>query len=281
MKDEAQSDAAADAAPNAAPEADPTIPGEVTGHGAVLLLSGGMDSAALAAWVRPSATLFIDYGQRPAQAERRASRAIATALDLPFFEFEVDLSPVGSGLLHSESMNNASEPGSGGEGGTQSGYDTDVLTPSRLPSPSPEWWPLRNQLLGTLAAAWTLSGSAPKSPPLRLVLLASVLSDGRRHVDGTASFYEALNAVTVMQEGAVRVAAPAIGMETDELVRRSGITEAVLGWSHSCHRSDSPCAACPGCWKREQVLARLGMLGYPLESRVSSPHDGPGEAPNS
>lgn len=50
----------------------------------VLLLSGGLDSAALAAWIRPALTLFVDYGQKPRDAEARAARAVAAHLNLPF-----------------------------------------------------------------------------------------------------------------------------------------------------------------------------------------------------
>jgi 7-cyano-7-deazaguanine synthase len=188
----------------------------------------------LAAWIRPGATLFIDYGQRPAAAERRAARVVAEELSLPFNELSIDLSAIGSGLLIEDGAPSAATSA----------------------SPSPEWWPLRNQLLCTIAAAWALKAS------LSTVLVASVAGDGRRHVDGTAEFYEALDAVTSMQEGSVRIVAPAIDLEPDDLVLRSGVTESVLAWTHSCHRSNVPCADCPGCSKRDQVLTRLGMLGF-------------------
>jgi 7-cyano-7-deazaguanine synthase len=206
----------------------------ISSTGALVLLSGGMDSTALAAWIRPSATLFIDYGQRPAAAERRAAQAVAKELSLPFNELSIDLSVIGSGLL----------------------VEDDTSPAASQASPSPEWWPLRNQLLCTIAAAWALKSG------LDTVLVASVAGDGKRHVDGTAEFYKALDTVTSMQEGAVRVLAPAVDLEPNELVNRAGVTESVLGWTHSCHRSNVPCAACPGCWKREQVLSRLGMLGF-------------------
>ena len=131
-------------------------------------------------------------------------------------------------------------------------------------SPSPEWWPLRNQLLCSLAAAWALSPRAPSGTPIRKVLTATVAGDGSRHVDGTTAFYEAMDAVTAMQEGNVRVLAPAAGLSAADLLRASGITEDVLGWAHSCHRGDVPCAECPGCWKRSDVLVEAGMLGHAL-----------------
>jgi 7-cyano-7-deazaguanine synthase len=225
------------------PTPTPTSSASADGTDAVLLLSGGMDSAALAAWVRPAAALFIDYGQRPAPSEGRAAAAVAAALSIPFDRLRVDLSSIGSGLLIEEHQ------------GADDSTARDV-------SPSPEWWPLRNQLLCSIAAAWALSSRVPAGRRIQTVLTATVAGDGSRHIDGTRAFYDALDRVTSMQEGNIRVRAPVSDLDAGDLVRRSGVTEEVLGWTHSCHRSATPCAACPGCWKREQVLDQVGLLGY-------------------
>ena len=50
---------------------------------AVLLLSGGMDSTALAAWKRPSACVTVDYGQQAAAAELKAATLVGELLGLP------------------------------------------------------------------------------------------------------------------------------------------------------------------------------------------------------
>jgi 7-cyano-7-deazaguanine synthase len=199
----------------------------------LLLLSGGVDSAALAARSRPAAALFVDYGQRSAPAEGRAAIAIAARLGLALHQRDIDLRSIGAGLLLSEDAPPA--------------------------SPSPEWWPYRNQMLVTIAAAVALRLG------LRRVLVASVAGDGDRHADGSASFYAALNTVLTLQEGAIEVVAPALDETTEELVVSSGIAESVLAWTVSCHRSDLPCGNCPGCWKRERVLSNLGLL-RPIEA---------------
>lgn len=58
-----------------------------------VLLSGGIDSAtATALMLRekwPVDAIFVDYGQPPADAERRASEAVARAFDLPWRELSV------------------------------------------------------------------------------------------------------------------------------------------------------------------------------------------------
>jgi 7-cyano-7-deazaguanine synthase len=181
----------------------------------------------LAVFRRPAAALVIDYGQRPAAGERRAAKAVAGKLSLEIHELVIDCADVGGGLL--------------------AGRD------SPADSPSAEWWPFRNQLLVTLAAAWALTRGYDA------IVLGSVKSDGF-HVDGTAKFYADLNRLVAMQEGSLRVLAPAINMSTVDLVRRSGVGDEVLVWTTSCHRGPSACGDCPGCRKHEQVLSELGRL---------------------
>ena len=214
-------------------------PGEVTARGnrPLLLLSGGHDSIALAAWQPPAACLTIDYGQRPVDGEIRASKAAADSLGLEWHSFRVDLSPVGSGLLHDDGT------GAGFVGGTP----VDV-------APSPEWWPYRNQLLVSLAAAWALPRGFDQ------LIVGSVAPDGDRHKDGTAGFYERLDDVVSYQEGSIRVVAPAVGLTTVELIETSGVTDAILGYAHSCHVAAYPCGMCPGCRKHDDVIAKSGRF---------------------
>lgn len=196
-------------------------------RGALLLLSGGVDSTALAAICRPEQMLFIDYGQRPAEAEQRAATQIARLLGLSLTTLNLDLRPLGGGLLLNEQ--------------------------ARPDAPSPEWWPYRNQFLVTAGAAIALQRG------LSQVLIGTVLGDGDRHADGTAAFYAALNELLRLQEGNMSVAAPGIDRTTEELVAASGLGADVLGWTVSCHRSNLPCGDCPGCWKRARVLRAAGI----------------------
>ena len=193
----------------------------------LLLLSGGIDSAAVAAWREPAGALWIDYGQRPSLGEQRAAAAVADALGIPFHSLRADASSIGLGLLHGDD-----------------GSGTRSL-------PSPEWWPYRNQLLVTIAAAWAW----PRG--FKTLLVGSVASDAERHVDGSREFYEALSALLNMQEGGLNVLVPAIEMSTLELVRTANLPWSVLGWTHSCHVDDLPCGRCPGCLKHELVLGSL------------------------
>lgn len=191
--------------------------------GSVVLLSGGLDSSALAAILRPALTVFVDYGQLPGKAEERAAGAVARHLGLAFVTVRLSLTDLGGGLM----------------------FDDTPLPDS----PSPEWWPYRNQFLATAGAALALRHG------LTRVALASVKGDGDRHVDGSASFYAQLSSLMSMQEGNVEVVAPAIQLTTVDLLRHAAAERSLLGWTVSCHRANEPCGSCPGCWKRELVLA--------------------------
>lgn len=201
----------------------------------LLLFSGGLDSTALAIMLRPT-LLFVDYGQRARLAEKSAAIQIAYELRLPLRTVSLGIREFGSGLLH---------------GGL-----------STRDAPSPEWWPYRNQFLATAGAAVALEEGCGT------IALGSVGPDGERHRDGTKDFYELLDALIAYQEGGVHVTAPGIEHTTEELVRRSDASPAIIAWTYSCHRADRPCGECPGCWKRQQVLASVGVPGYtwgPLE----------------
>lgn len=193
----------------------------------LVLLSGGIDSAALATWKDFDGAVTIDYGQRPAQGEINAACAIAEALHLPHAVLTVNASAVGSGLL------------AGAE--------------STKASPAPEWWPFRNQLLVTIAAAYAVARGYGE------IAVGSVSGDGARHRDGTSEFYESIDQLVAMQEGNIRVVAPAAQLSARELLEESRLTANVLGWTHSCHRANLACGDCPGCWKRAELFSIYGQ----------------------
>jgi 7-cyano-7-deazaguanine synthase len=196
---------------------------------AALLLSGGQDSAALAYWLRPRWAITLDYGQVPAEAEIAAAGAICRSLTIDHVIVRVDCSSLGSGDL--------------------------AGTAALAIAPASEWWPYRNQLLLTLA------GSAAIARGAKELLIGSVSTDAF-HADGTAEFIRAMSDVFALQEGNLRVRAPAIEMTSSELVRNSGIPLELLAWSHSCHTSRFACGTCRGCIKHKNVMHELGHEPY-------------------
>lgn len=192
-----------------------------------ILLSGGMDSIALAYWMHPEVAITLDYGQRAAEAEIAAASQVANILGMEHHIIRVDCSSLGSGDL--------------------------VGTTPITDAPITEWWPYRNQMLVTLALMKVIQLGVDE------LMVGSVKTDAQ-HSDGTREFYEHLSELVAMQEGGIQVTAPAIEMTTVELVKQSGIPENILMYAHSCHTSNHPCGRCHGCTKYMYVKEQLGIL---------------------
>lgn len=189
-----------------------------------LLLSGGMDSLALAWWVRPEIGITLDYGQLAAEAEVSASKSICKRLEIQHYVVSIDCRAVGSGDM--------------------AGAQADAHAPAS------DWWPYRNQMLVTLAAMKAISLG------VTTLYLGTVKSDGS-HRDGTPEFIGAISRLMALQEGGMTVEAPAIELSTAELVRKAGVPRDMLAWAHSCHKSNVACGRCRGCNKYLEVWGEL------------------------
>jgi 7-cyano-7-deazaguanine synthase len=187
----------------------------------VLLLSGGIDSTALAFWENPDAALTIDYGQVCAEAEVQAAGEVCRELSIPHEVVHADCSDIGSG-----SMSSSEE-------------QLEV-------SPTEEWWPFRNQLIITLGAMKAVRFDASH-------LILGAVQDDTDHADGRVEFFESMDQVICQQEGGLHIRTPGIHLTSIELVQQSEIPESILAWAHSCHTSNYACGTCRGCRKYREV----------------------------
>lgn len=192
----------------------------------LLLMSGGIDSVSIAAWKRPQVCVTIDYGQRPAEAEIRSASMVCQVLGLNHLVIQADVSDLGAGDLSMSSVSRHSMHS--------------------------EFWPFRNQYLITLGAMVAIKNDCHH------VLIGTVMTD-KRHRDGSLQFIDAMSALLELQEASITLSAPALELSSLELVRRSGIPEEVLAWSHSCHISNLACGRCRGCHKHSEVMSRFGL----------------------
>jgi 7-cyano-7-deazaguanine synthase len=183
-----------------------------------------MDSIALAWWKRPDLAFTVDYGQLAAPAEISAASAVSEHLKIPHHVLRIDGREFGSGDM--------------------AGTSPDAHAPAS------DWWPYRNQLLLTLVGMKAISMGAQR------LWVGTVASDGS-HLDGTPEFVRSISQLMQCQEGGMVVEAPAIGMQTSELVRISGVPREVLSWAHSCHKAQVACGNCRGCNKYFEVWHEL------------------------
>lgn len=192
-----------------------------------LLLSGGMDSLAIAYWKRPDLAITIDYGQKAAEAEKLASSQVCSELGIAHEIITVDCSSLGSG-------------------------DMAHAAPDALATTS-DWWPYRNQMLVTLASMRAISRG------VGVLHIGTVKSDGESHLDGTPKFVELMDGLMRFQEGGLRISAPAIDLTTVELIKLAGVPPELLAWSHSCHKANIACGNCRGCNKYLATYEDLGV----------------------
>jgi len=195
----------------------------------ILLLSGGIDSTALATWMRPDIAYTIDYGQLAAEGELRAATTICEILKLKHRVLRVDCGSLGSGDLS--------------------------RNPSSEYAPTTDWWPFRNQLLITLSGMAALQDGGTE------LWLGSVASD-RAHSDGSEAFYRGISRLMRRQIGGLRVRGPAVHLSTLELIDQSGISPEILAWCHSCHTGPFACGTCRGCTKRREIFEGSEKLAY-------------------
>lgn len=193
----------------------------------LLLFSGGVDSTALAHWLRPELLLTVDYGQLPVEGEIAAARKIALDLSLRHEVLRIRGNDLGRGHLAG-----------------MMGEETEM---------APEWWPYRNQFLVTVAAM------RYEREGYREIILGTVTSD-TVHCDGKKEFVEALDRLLSLQKPHVRVKAPAIDFSSEELIEISGVAYNTLGWAFSCHRSPIACGICSGCTKTVELFTKFGLL---------------------
>jgi len=191
-----------------------------------LLLSGGMDSIAIAWWKRPQWAATIDYGQKAAAAEKLAAAQVCHELGIAHDVITVDCGSLGTGDM---APNAADVRGS-----------------------TSDWWPYRNQLLITLASMRAIACA------VQTLFIGTVRSDGESHRDGTPEFIRRIDGLMKFQEAGLRVMAPAIRFTTAELIRMAGVPAGLLAWSHSCHKADTACGDCRGCNKYLATYAQLG-----------------------
>ncbi len=222
---------------------------------AVVLLSGGLDSATAAAIAASEGfelyALTVEYGQRHA-CEIAAARAVARALGVArHVELRVDLSAFGGSAL---------------TGAVDVPKDRD-LAAADIPV---TYVPARNTVFLSLAMAWAEALGA------RDIVIGVNVLDYSGYPDCRPEFIEAFERLAALAtkagvEGApLRVHAPLISLTKAEIIRRGLALDLDYGLTHSCYDPDvtgRPCGHCDSCLLRARGFAEAGVAD-PAISRL-------------
>ena len=215
-------------------------------HRAVVLLSGGLDSATALAIARSEGlecfALSVDYGQRH-RVELQAAARVANALGAAGHRvMRVDLGGIGGSALTDSSIAVPLTP--------QSGIPVTYV-------------PARNTLMLALALGWAE------------VLLADRIYIGVNAVDYSgypdcrpefiAAFERMANLATkVAVEGTLqfRIVAPLVTLSKAQIIRRGTQLGVDFGMTVSCYQADSEgraCGQCDSCRLRREGFVAAGV----------------------
>lgn len=199
----------------------------------IVLLSGGLDSATLLADLTAKGykpwSLFVDYGQRMANTEGRAARAISSFFGARFDAIRVPLPTIlAQGWL--------------------------MCKPEKLEwtTNSVSFLPQRNLFLLTLAAMLAQKHN------IQQVFIGLIDTGPNPFPDSTPYFIELAQSVLALCYPPINIHAPYLGWNKTEVVRRAVQLNVPISHTFSCEFAiDHHCGGCPSCVDRFSALETL------------------------
>ncbi|HEX4485398.1 MAG TPA: 7-cyano-7-deazaguanine synthase QueC [Terriglobales bacterium] len=208
---------------------------------AVVLLSGGMDSAvcaALAARDYDGAALHISYGQRTEKREEQSFLGICEKVGISerLMVRNQSLRAIGGSAL--------TDPSIAVPDGHAIGKDIPVT-----------YVPFRNAHFLAVAVSWAEVIGAEK------IYIGAVEQDSSGYPDCRPAYYEAYNQVIKAgtKEGKIEIVTPLIHLRKAEIVRLGLELGAPFHLTWSCYsREDEACGACDSCVLRMRAFRDAG-----------------------
>jgi 7-cyano-7-deazaguanine synthase len=221
---------------------------ESTKSRAVVLLSGGMDSAVCAARaVRDygaAAAVHISYGQRTEERERQSFLAICRRLN----------------ILDQLMVRNDALSAIGGSALTDEGIavpDSDAAGPGLPGGGIPVTYvPFRNAHFLAVAVSWAEVLGAEK------VYIGAVEQDSSGYPDCRPAYYQAFNQVVRAgtKEGRIEIVTPLIAMRKSQIVQLGLELGTPFDLTWSCYRrEDLACGTCDSCVLRVRAFQAAGV----------------------
>jgi len=212
---------------------------------AVVLLSGGLDSATVLAMARAQGlecyALSVSYGQRH-QAELNAAARVARALGAREHRImHVDLARIGGSALTDKSIDVPTAPGEG------------------IPV---TYVPARNTIMLSLALAWAEVAQAAEIHIGVNAVDYSGYPDCRPEYVAAFEQLAALATKAGVEGGALAVRAPLVNMSKAEIIREGMRLGVDYSMTVSCYQADSrgrACGRCDSCRLRRDGFAAAGV----------------------
>lgn len=209
---------------------------------AVVLLSGGMDSAvcaALAVRDHDAAAVHVSYGQRTQERERQSFLAICQRLKIHdrLMVRNEAFRAIGGSALTDESITVPDAE--------DIGRDIPVT-----------YVPFRNAHFLAVAVSWAEVLGAEK------VYIGAVEPDSSGYPDCRPAYYKAFNEVVRngTRDGRIEILTPLIAMRKADIVRLGLELDAPFDLTWSCYsREDEACGVCDSCVLRLRAFEAAGV----------------------
>lgn len=209
--------------------------------GALVLLSGGLDSTVAAMMYREAGqialALTFDYGQRAAQAEINAAQQISKKLNCEHQIIKLQFPQVGA-LLNTQ----ASMPH----------LQNDQLDDFAITKQSAKsvWVPNRNGVLINWAAM------VAESKDIQEVIVGFNAEEAVAFPDNGKSFVDAINqSLSYSTANQVKVISPTINLNKKQIVQVGKKLQAPFDLLWSCYEAGpTPCKICESCLRLKRAL---------------------------
>jgi len=203
---------------------------------AIVLCSGGLDSVVTANYVKKCGyqnikILFFDYGQKTKNQEEKCSNKCALSLGAEFIKINLDwLGKISNSLINKgKEFNELSE-----------------IDLKNTKEESKNWYvPCRNIvfLSSALSLAESLGGAD--------IFVGFKLDAEGGYPDTTPEFVKRMNKVAEVCENKIKILAPLIEKDKEDIVALGKELKVNFKDTHSCYVSDKHCGKCMACQLRK------------------------------
>ena len=214
---------------------------------AISVFSGGLDCTVATSVFDEEYEIHaitFDYGQKAAKQEINASKRICEkmgwmheVIDLPW------LSKISTSSLNTD----ADIPELGED-------DLDDLDKSSETASS-VWVPARNTVFTSIALSYAESIGA------EIIIVGWNGEEGATFPDNSKQYMEKFNElIDVGSPDKIRIEAPAIDLNKEEIVELGIKVGAPMELSYSCYKGDDkPCGVCESCMRRKRAFEKLNI----------------------
>jgi 7-cyano-7-deazaguanine synthase len=214
---------------------------------AITVLSGGLDSTVASAKFREDYkihALTFNYGQKSAEMEIKSAKAVCKELGAEHTVIELPwLAELGNSALTSEES--IPEP---------EDSELDDIE-SALKTAKSVWVPGRNVVFTAIANSFAEAENAS------IIIVGWDLEEAVTFPDNSKEFLEAFNAV--LEVGSfddIKIEAPLIGMNKNEIVEYGDSIGAPMELSYSCYKGlNYHCGLCESCMRRKRAFKNTGV----------------------